>query len=184
MIPQDAVLLIIDVQKGFDSEYWGVRNNPDAEERIADLLQIWRDTGRPVVHVRHLSDEPESPLRAGQPGAEIKPIVAPRSGEKLITKRVNSAFIGTDLEAHLRDNGYSTLVIAGLTANHCVSTTTRMAGNLGFTALLVSDATAAYGRRSPTGHYYAPELIHDTALTSLHGEFAEVLTMDAVLERL
>jgi nicotinamidase-related amidase len=184
MILPNAALLIIDVQNGFDDERWGVRNNPDAEARIAELLGIWRRSGRPVIHVQHLSREPDSPLRPGQPGAEIKAVVAPLAGEKVVRKDVNSAFIGTDLERYLRDRGIHALVVTGLTTDHCVSTTARMAGNLGFETYLVADATATFGKRGFDGRDYDPQLLHDTALASLHGEFAQVLDFEALVARL
>lgn len=181
---KNAALLIIDVQNGFDDERWGVRNNPDAEDRIAELLEVWRRSGRPVIHVRHLSREPGSPLSPGQPGAEIKAAVAPLPGEKVVEKNVNSAFIGTDLEQHLRDSGIHEVVVTGLTTDHCVSTTARMAGNLGFETYLVADATATFGKTDQNGKYYDPQLIHDTALASIHGEFAEVLDAKDLVQRL
>ncbi len=175
-LPPDTTLLIIDVQQGFDDPRWGRRNNPGAEDNIARLLDAWRNTSRPIIHVRHLSSEEGSPLRPGQPGYAIKDAARPLPGEPVVEKSVNSAFIGTDLEARLRAAGVTTLVIAGLTTDHCVSTTTRMAGNLGFTAYVVSDATATFDRTSPDGRRYDATTVHDLALASLHGEFATVVT--------
>lgn len=181
MITSNTALLIVDVQDGFDDAgHWGERNNPDAEERIAALLHAWRSAGRPVIHVQHLSTSPGSPLRPGQPGVEIKAAVRPVAGEKLVRKSVNSAFIGTDLEAHLRERGIGSLVVVGLTTDHCVSTTTRMAGNLGFATTVVADATATHGKTFG-GRYFEPQLLHDTALASLAGEFAQVVTADELL---
>ena len=128
----NTALIVIDVQKGFDSPSWGQRNNPNAESRIAELISAWRARGMPIVHVQHCSTEPNSPLRPDQPGNEFKDIAQPEQGEKHITKTVNSAFIGTDLEQYLHDIKVSNIVIIGLTTDHCISTTTRMAGNLGF----------------------------------------------------
>ena len=97
-----AALLLIDVQQGLDDPRWGARNNPDAEQRIADLLAAWRAARRPVIHVQHLSLVPDSPLRADAPGNAFKVEARPLDGEPVFRKHVNSAFIGTDLEAHLR----------------------------------------------------------------------------------
>jgi len=183
-LPPDAVLLVIDVQKGFDrfnEEYH--RNNPALEANIARLQRAWRESGRPIIHVQHLSKEPESPLRPGQPGCEIKDEVRPIAGERVVQKSVNSAFIGTSLEADLRRRGSTTLVLAGLQTNLCVSTTARMAGNLGFTTYVVSDATATFDNVGPDGKRYGSELLHDVALADLHGEFATIVDTATVLTR-
>lgn len=170
-----AALLLVDLQQGFDAPGWGRRNNPALEARAAELLAAWRAAGRPVFHARHMSTLPGSPLRPGQPGNDFKELTAPRAGEPVLEKRVNSCFIGTPLEAELRRRGLRTLVVAGLTTNHCVSTTARMAGNLGFDTWVVSDATATFDRAGPDGVVHPAELVHAVALADLHGEFATVI---------
>ncbi len=70
----------------------------------------------------------------------------PLEKEPIITKEVNSAFIGTNLKEQLDKLNIHTLVIVGITTNHCVSTTTRMAGNFGYETYLISDATATFDR--------------------------------------
>ncbi len=184
VLPQDAVLILVDVQQAFNHPVWGRRNNPQAEQRIADLLAAWRATRRPLIHVQHRSRRPDSLFHPDAPGFQAKPEAAPLPDETVMYKLVNSSFIGTDLEQRLRDQGATTVVICGITTDHCVSTTTRMAGNLGFTALIVSDATATFERAGPDGRHYPAELMHDTALASLHGEFAEVADTASVLARL
>ena len=173
MDPKTA-LLLIDVQAGFDDPYWGPRNNPGAEALLGRMLEHWRSRGWPIFHVRHLSRNPRSPLRPGQPGSELHPAVRPLSGEPVLQKDVNSAFIGTDLEARLRAAGIRRLVIGGLTTDHCVSTTVRMAANLGFEAIVLADGTATFDRTGPDGRVWAAQDLHEAELASLHGEFATV----------
>jgi nicotinamidase-related amidase len=176
-----AALLVIDVQKGLDDPRWGARNNPHAEQRIAALLAGWRGAGRPVVHVQHMSVEPTSPLRPELPGNAIKEEARPLTGEPVFRKQVNSAFIGTELAAYLREKRIDALVVVGLTTDHCVSTTVRMAANLGFAVTVVSDATATFERRGPDGTHYSADLMHRAALASLNGEFANVCSTRELL---
>ncbi len=175
-----AALMLIDVQQGFDDPCWGVRNNPQAEENIARLLVHWRASRQAVIHIRHESRDPSSPLRCA-PGIAFKPEARPAGGETIFTKHVNSAFIGTGLEQHLRSHDVTQLVIAGLTTDHCVSTTARMAGNLGFEVILVSDATATFNRRGTDGLEIPADDIHRIHLASLNDEFCRVLTTADVL---
>jgi nicotinamidase-related amidase len=174
-LPPSAVLILIDVQQAFLDPRWGDRNNPQAESNIARLLAAWRSSGRPIRHVVHDSVEPNSLLRPELPGNAIQAAVAPRAAEPVYRKHVNSAFIGTTLESDLRRDGIDTLVVVGLTTNHCVSTTTRMAGNLGFTTYVVSDATAAFSRPALDGTVRTAESVHAAALSDLHQEFATVI---------
>ena len=174
-------LLLIDVQSAFDDPRWGTRNNPDAEKNIARLLQAWRNKKWPVIHIRHRSNNSDSPLRPESAGYAFKPEAAPLDDEVIFTKSVNSAFIGTNLEQHLREKGLSDIVIAGLTTDHCVSTTTRMAGNLGFNVELVHDSTATFDRKGINGDVFSAEDMHQINLASLNGEFCTVVATSDIL---
>jgi nicotinamidase-related amidase len=176
-----AALIVVDVQQAFNDPSWGERNNPDAERHIAQLLAGWRRTGRPLYHIQHRSQRPGSLFHPDAPGFQVKPEALPLAGEPVLYKNVNSSFIGTDLEQRLRASGIDTLVICGITTDHCVSTTIRMAGNFGFEVYCVSDATATFERTGPDGGHYSAQLMHDTALASLHGEFATVVPTAEVL---
>ena len=178
-----TALLLVDVQQGLDEQRWGERNNPQAEENIARLLKRWREQVHPVIHVKHNSLEANSPLRPEARGNAFKPEAAPLPAEPIFEKTVNSGFIGTNLESYLREQGITDLVIVGLTTDHCVSTTTRMAGNLGFDISLVSDATATFDRTGTDGNYYSAETMHQVNLASLHGEFCQVVTTNQLLKQ-
>lgn len=179
-------LILIDIQKGFDDiEYWGGhRNNPDAETNAARLLEFWRQNNLPIFHIKHCSTNPDSRLAEGNAGNEFKDLVEPKEGETVIKKNVNSAFIGTDLQQLLNTAGIKKLVITGLTTDHCVSTTTRMAGNYGYDTHLISDATATFDKTGPEGQKFSAEIIHETALASLHNEFATVLKTEELIKKL
>jgi len=174
-LPPGAALLVVDVQKAIDDPSWGQRNNPDAEINIAALLEAWRASGRPIYHVRHDSSEPDSTYRPGQPGHEFKPEAVPLPGETIIVKRVNSAFIGTDLEARLRSAGQRILVLTGVITNNSVEATVRMAGNLGFDTFLVEDAVFTVGRTDWAGTFRTAAEVHAMSLANLDGEYCTVV---------
>lgn len=176
-------LILVDVQKGFlDDDYWGGnRNNKDTEKICGRLLESWRELKLPVFHIRHSSTNKDSRLHESHHGFQFSDEVLPHPGEPVITKNVNSAFIGTDLKEQLDVQDIHTLVIVGITTNHCVSTTARMAGNFGYETYVISDATAAFDRIGINGEKYDAELIHLTALANLNGEFATVWNSGKVL---
>jgi len=185
-LPKDAALILVDVQTAFlEWEKGGARrNNPQAVDNIARLLDAFRRAGMAIFHIRHASTEPDSALRPDRSGYQPMEQARERDGEPVIVKNVNSSFIGTDLEPRLRAAGHHTLVIAGITTNHCVETTTRMAGNLGFDARLVSDACYTFDRVGLDGKVRSAEAIHDMTLTNLNGEFASIVTTDAIVAAL
>ncbi|PER28114.1 cysteine hydrolase family protein [Bacillus cereus] len=178
-----TALIIIDVQKAFQLPYWGERNNLFAEENMKSLVEEWRKRKRPVFHIQHVNKENvQSMFYQHAETVNFKEEVKPLPGEVIIQKSVNSAFIGTNLEEQLRSKQCDTVVIVGLTTNHCVETTTRMAGNLGFTTYLVNDATATFNRIGPDGIEYSAESIHNMTLVNLHDEFATIMTRKEVLK--
>ena len=151
---------------------------------MARLLAAWRAHGLPILHIQHCSTEPDSPLRPELPGNAFKKEVQPMASEPVFHKTVNSAFIGTGLEQYLRDKDVSKMVIIGLTTDHCVSASTRMASDLGFDVTLVSDATAAFERRGFDGIHYSGDEMHRVNLVSLDGEFCKVRSTAEILDKI
>lgn len=177
-------LVVIDAQKGFlDLTYWSQRNNPDMECRLRNLLETYRRFQLPILHVQHLSMDSNSPLRRGQQGVDFIDGIEPQMGERVFQKSVNSAFIGTNLAEYLRGKNLTSLVLAGFTTDHCVSTSARMAANLGFCVTVLSDCTATFAR--PDGVTTFPaDLVHQVSLASLRGEFASITTAASNIESL
>ncbi|MEL6374457.1 MAG: cysteine hydrolase family protein [Pseudomonadota bacterium] len=181
-----TALLIIDVQKAFHERdaRGDRRSNPAGEANIAKLLAAARAGGWPVIHVHHHSKDPASLFHPSKPGAVVQDAVAPADGERVYKKHENSAFIATSLEADLRDAGITTLIACGATANHCVETTTRMGGNLGFAMVYVGDAVWAYDVIGPDGRAHRADDVHSVTLANLEGEFAQVVATQSVLRAL
>jgi len=170
-------LILIDIQKGFlnEASWGGNRNNKNAEIICGEILDRWRMLGLPIFHIRHSSTNKDSKLHISNKGFEFNDKVKPNPGEPIITKNVNSAFIDTDLKKQLDILGIKEVVIIGLTTDHCVSTTTRMASNYGFNTYLVEDAVATFNKVGSNGQKYNAQLIHDTAIASLKDEFSTII---------
>ncbi|KAI6087646.1 Isochorismatase hydrolase [Hypoxylon rubiginosum] len=201
-----TALIIIDVQNGFlHPTHWGSsRSTPNCEENIALLLNAAREHNKKqgdivaICHVHHHSIYPDSVLHPGahieidgQVLEAVQPLsfARPEPGEKIFVKNVNSSFIGTELEAYLRSEGVRQLIIVGLTTDHCVSTTTRMANNLRIVSttgpsgeldegdiIVAGDACATFAKGD-----YSAETVHSVNLVSLNEEFAQVERTQDVL---
>jgi len=189
VIPQfdsDTCLLLIDVQAGVNVlQHWGGengrRNNPAAEDNMRALLTAFRAVGRTVAFTRHNSRETASPLKLSlDTGKQIDGLET-NDGDIVVTKDVNSGFIGTSLEVELRRAGIQRLVVVGFFTNFCVETTVRMAGNLGFDTYLVEDACATTNRVGPDGVDHEPELVHQMAVATMHGEFCTAISVNNAL---
>lgn len=177
----NAVLLPIDMQKAFDGPSWPRRWNKAVDANGLLLLESWRAAGLPLIHVRHDSAEPNSTLRPGQQGNAFRDGFGPREDEPLVTKSVNSAFIGTDLDLRLRRLGVDTIVAFGISTDMCVSTTVRMGANLGYRMILVEDACDCFDLPDATGGTIQAETVHATHVATLGFEFAKVVaTRDLV----
>jgi nicotinamidase-related amidase len=181
-----TALILIDVQVGIDdAAHWGGnRNNPAAEENISLLLQAWRASKLPVVIIQHASVSPISPLRPGQQGHALKPLIVPRENERVITKSTANAFIGTSLQKHLLELECTQLVITGFVTNNSVEATARMAGDLGYKTIVVSDATACFDKQGLTGAVYSSAVVHELSLANLKDEYATIVDTQTLLKKI
>ncbi|KRA16275.1 cysteine hydrolase family protein [Lysobacter sp. Root604] len=182
--PRSTALIPIDVQQGFDYPPWGPRNNPAMEANGLRLLAAWREAGLTPIHVRHDSVIEGSSLQPSHPGNAFRPGFEPLPGEALVSKSVNAAFIGTDLDLRLRRLGIDCVVLFGISTDMCVSTTARVAANLGYRVLVVADACACFDLRDEHGRVIAADDIARAHLATLRAEFAEVVDSQDVIASL
>lgn len=165
--PGRTALLLIDMQKDFADPQGGLgKEGTDmtaAQQAVRQAERVAvaaREAGIPCVFVR-LITRPEDetaflrewkqrrnsdgpPLcREGTPGAAfVGP--QPQAREVVFSKKRYNAFIGTGLDAHLRDQGIDTLVVAGLTTECCIDSSVREAFERDYHVFLLRDATACY----------------------------------------
>ena len=157
--------------------------NPNAPETAGRILAAFRADGLPVIHVHHHGDDPVDGFHPDNPLSIAMPEVAPVVGEAIVIKHGSSSFIGTGLEAMLRDAGLTNLVIVGGEANMCVESSTRMAGNLGFDAIVVADALVNFQRTQRNGRVPPPEMVLEMALANLTS-FARIVDSADILAEL
>jgi nicotinamidase-related amidase len=170
-----SILLVIDMQQGFDAPPWPCRWNDQLDKNGLALLETWRAAARPIIHVRHDSVQPGSTLAPGLPGNHFRPGFGPAGDEPLVTKSVNSAFIGTDLDARLRALDAKHVVVFGISTDMCVSTTIRMGANMGWDMVLVPDACDCFDLPCPYGGaWMRAEQIQAAHVATLAFEFCRV----------
>jgi nicotinamidase-related amidase len=178
-------LLVIDCQMEFARRTAAgqPRSNPLAETAIAETLAQFRAAGMPIVHIHHDDPRPTSRFRIGTPGGVVMPCAAPLPPEAVFIKTGSSAFIGTDLAAHLQASGITHLVVIGAAVNYCVSSSVRMAANLGFAVTVVQDAVFGFGITGPDGLAHNPATVLSVTLGTL-ADFAAIVSSSDVMERL
>jgi nicotinamidase-related amidase len=169
-------LVIVDIQNDY---FPGGRNPLEGPEQAAaharELLDAFRASGEPVVHIQHVWDAPDAAFMApGTPGVEIHEKVRPADGETVFQKANPNSFLATPLEGHLREAGISSLVVCGMMTSMCVDATVRAAVDLGFETTLAHDACATMplefgGRSIPAAD------VHAAFVAALADGYAEVL---------
>jgi nicotinamidase-related amidase len=172
-------LLVIDMQEGMADRIRAGRPTAvvDAPDRIARLLADARRRGLPVIHVHHDDPHPESPFRKGLPGAEAMPSALPLPGETVLWKHGSSAFHGTDVDFRLKSLGVTELVVAGAVAAFCVTSTVRMASDLGYRVLLPQDALLGFDLPAHDGGTIDADTVMRVTLSVLGADFARLTTV-------
>jgi len=186
MVSKNTALLVIDAQEGIkEEEHWGGnRNNRQAENNIAVLLNHWRQLRYPVIIVQHCSVSMTSPFRPTHHGNKLMDFVLFQPHEKLIQKSTASAFIKTDLREFLELEKITSLIITGFVTNNSVEATARNAGDLGVDTTVVSDATACFDKIAMNGKKYSSDVVHELSLANLKDEYATIRTTAEIVQAL
>ena len=177
-----TALLIIDIQNDyFPGGAFPLVDPEKAAAAARTVLERFRSVGAPIIHIRHVWDEPEADFMVpGTPGAEINAAVAPLPTEAVIEKHFPNAFRETELAASLAERGVDELVVAGMMTSMCVDATVRAAVDAGLTVTVVSDACASpdleFGGRSVPA-----QDVQAAYLASLASDYATVVSSAELL---
>jgi nicotinamidase-related amidase len=180
----DTALIVLDVQKAIDDPKWNSKNNPGYADVIAKLLAEFRAKNLPVIHVRHEEANPASTFYANGPGQPFKNEALPIDGETIITKSVNCAFIGTDLEHHLRNRGIKRLIFTGVVIHNSMDVSIRAAHCLGFDCHLPLDATTAIDVTDANGKRFDAQTVFDLYAAVLASEYCSLTQSPDVIAAL
>jgi nicotinamidase-related amidase len=187
-----TALIVIDVQESFRQRpNWSAVNHPDIADRVNRLIRASRNRGDLVVWVLHT--EPGTGGVFDPVAGHVRLIegLEPVEGEPILTKTSHNAFTTTNLQQILTQQGIREVVISGIRTEQCCETTTRVASDLGYDVVFVTEATAT----TPLPHWDAPldrsldevladprtlspEVIVERTEYALAGRFATIQTLD------
>ena len=176
----ETALILIDIQNDyFEGGLMPLDDMNSAAANAARLLDCARTRHAPVFHIRHIAGSADAPFfRPGTTGSEIHEAVRPANGEKIFEKNRPNAFVGTGLEAALREAGIERLTICGAMSQMCVDATARAAVDLGFAVTVVEDACAA-ASVSFGGRIVPSKDVHAAIMAPLAASYGKVMTTDA-----
>lgn len=181
---KNSVLIVINAQCGLlDSTQLG-RNNSEAEKNISTILKLWRIKKYPVIHVKHVSDQPSSIFYRLSKSSDFLPGLEPLADEVVIEKTSSSAFQKTMLDENLKTFDPSQLILTGFTANECIDATARDSSSLGFSTFVVGDSTAMFDMKAPDGKLLKAERLHRLTMANLNAFYAKVLQTSDVIASL
>jgi nicotinamidase-related amidase len=179
-----TALLVIDVQQSFvHRPSWDPAEVPEYLANQNRLIEGFVDKGLPIVRIFH--EQPGD----GSPFDPANGFVRPLDGlvgftaNHQVGKERHSALVGTDLEAWLRANEVTRLVVSGIRTEQCCETTTRHASDVGFEVDYVLDATLTFAMIHADGTVFSASEIRQRTATVLEDRFATVVSVEDALER-
>lgn len=175
-------LVVVDLQ----NEYLPTGKLPltGIEAAVANAVRVIshsRDTGIPVFHIRHESDNESAPIFVkGSSGAEIQPAVAPEGHEPVIVKTHINAFRETNLQQQLEGADIRELVVIGAMSHMCIDAVVRAAADMGYPVTVLHDACATLDLTFGDVNVPAAQA-HATMMAAFEFGYATVKSVDDYL---
>lgn len=168
-------LIIIDIQNDyFKGGAMELQNPIAASENAKKVLEKFRKDHGQIIHIQHLAADTEMGFFLPETkGAEIHENVAPKEGEKLITKFTPNSFAGTDLLEYLKSKDVNELVFTGMMTHMCIDATVRAAKDYGFECTVLGDACATRDLEI-NGNQVKASDVHHAFLAGLSFFYADI----------
>jgi biuret amidohydrolase len=192
--PEQLGLLIYDMQVGILEQ---IADREKVIQNVGQVLEAARGAGVRTYFTRHVTlpvelmgaaqlrmwrawqrvnrlEDVRSPFLPDAPQTQIVPELKPSEREAVLDKLTLSAFAGTPLELALRGAGVGAIAIVGVATEIGIEPTVRHAGDLGFIAVVVTDACAAGNAEAGARSLESLRYLGDALLTDVAG-FREAL---------
>ena len=158
------ILLVIDMQKGLvDEELYAYDT---FTERTAQLVDAARKNDVEVVFVQHDAG-PGSSMSVGDEAFEIIDRIAPKEGEKVFIKTINSCFGNRDFKQYMKQQTDRRLMIIGLQTNYCIDATVKSAFERGYEVIIPEGTNSTfdndYMSAETTVRYYNEDIWEELA---------------------
>jgi nicotinamidase-related amidase len=138
--PEHTAVLVIDVQAGLFRSEAAAFEGEAVISRINEVTAMARKAGAPVIFIQHDSESDGEEVVPFTEGWKLHPDLVVQSGDLVIRKTTCDAFYRTSLEAELRSQGITTLLLMGYATDFCLDTTLRNAVSKDFGIIVVADA--------------------------------------------
>ena len=176
-------LILVDLQNdyfpGGNMELVGIEK---AAANAQILLNKFRKTKRPIIHIQHISVNPGSTFFLPETdGANINRLVTPQEDEIVVVKNFPNSFRSTSLLEMLKKEKVDNLVICGAMSHMCIDATTRAAFDLGFNCRVAEDACATKDLIFKSRTIMASD-VHASFMAALSAPYAKVLSTKEIIE--
>ena len=143
------ILLVVDMQKAL-TEYEELYDAEAFMDRNIRLIDAARKNDVEVIFVQHDAGE-GSGFSAGDEDFEIDPRVAPKEGEKVFVKTINSCFGNQEFKAYMEQQEDKRLMVIGLQTNYCIDATVKSAFERGFEVIVPEGTNSTFDNDYMTG---------------------------------
>ena len=169
-----SALIMIDLQNTYRQGIMQLTGVEAAILEAKSLLEMARNQGIPIFHIRH-DGGAGSPYDINSEIGAISDEVAPLNGEPVITKNFPNSFVQTDLDARLKALGIKNIMLAGFMTHMCVNSTAHGGFNLGYAPTVVASATATRPLQGANGKVVSAQELQDATLAATRDMYAAII---------